>query len=47
MQLGPCLVDLKNKKKLKFYITSNLVAHVWSIKYRRKQKVIAQFACKS
>jgi hypothetical protein len=27
-------------------ISSNLVAHVWSTKYRRNKKLITQFACK-
>jgi len=46
--LRSCLVHLKNqKKKSRFPVTSNLTAHAWSIGYRRKQKLIAQFTCKS
>ena len=37
------LVHPKTKNFSRFPITSNLAAHVWSIKYRRKQKLIAQF----
>jgi len=35
------------QKFSRFSITSNLAAHAWSIKYRRKQKLITQFTCKS
>jgi hypothetical protein len=28
-------------------VTSNLAAHAWSTKYRRKKKLITQFNCKS
>jgi len=45
--LRPCLVHPKFKKFSKISVTSNLAAHAWSIKYRRKQKLITQFYCKS
>ena len=41
------LVSLKTKKFSRFSVTSNLVAHALNIKYRRKQKLITQFSCKS
>ena len=34
--LRPCLVHPKSKKFSRFFIKSNLAAHAWSIKYRRK-----------
>jgi len=34
-------------KNFKIPVTSNLAAHAWSIKFRRKQKLIIQFVCKS
>ena len=42
-----CLVHPKTKNFSRFSITSNLTTYAWSIKYRYKQKLIAQFACKS
>jgi len=36
-----------SKKNSRFPVTSNLAAHTWCIKYRRKQKLITQFVCKS
>ena len=44
---GPYLVHPKTKNFSRFLITSNLAAHALSIKYRWKQKLIAQFVCKS
>ena len=43
----PCLVHPKSKKFSRFSVTSNLVAHARSIKYRRKQKLITQLSWKS
>ena len=40
-------LHLENQKNSRFSVTSNLVALAWSIKYRRKQKLITQFRCKS
>ena len=45
--LWPCLVHSENQKVLRFSVISNLVVHAWNIKYRRKQKLIIQFSCKS
>jgi len=42
-----CLVHLKIKKITRFSVTSNIAAHAWTIKYGWKQKLIAQFICKS
>jgi hypothetical protein len=35
------------KKVCTLPLVSNLAAHVWSTKYRRKKKIITQFSCKS
>ena len=43
----PCLVLVISQKFSKFSITSNLTAHAWCIKYIWKQKLTAQFICKS
>jgi hypothetical protein len=32
-----------SKKNSRFIVTSNLASYAWSIKYRRKQKLITQF----
>jgi len=45
--LKPFSSTQKLKKNSKFLITSKFAAHAWSIKYRRKQKLIIHFACKS
>ena len=44
--MRPRLVHSKNKKFSKFSVTSNFATHIWSIKYRWKQKLIAQFVYK-
>jgi hypothetical protein len=36
-----------NPKSATVPVTSNLAAHAWSIKCRRKKKLITQFSCKS
>jgi hypothetical protein len=36
-----------NLKSATVPVTSNLAAHAWSIKCRRKKKLITQFSCKS
>jgi hypothetical protein len=51
LQIRACLVDIhtqkENPKSATVPVTSNLAAHAWSIKYRRKKKLITQFSCKS
>ena len=47
LQSGLVLFTLKTIKFSRFLVTSNLVAYAWNIKYKRKQKLITQFSCKS
>jgi len=46
-EVNKALVHPKTKNFLIFLITSNIATHAYSIKYRRKQKLIAQFVYKS
>jgi hypothetical protein len=51
MHLRACLVppptQKANSKSATVPVTSNLAAHAWSTKCRRKKKLITQFSCKS
>ena len=47
-ELRPCLIHFEIQKVFKILChIKSCGTHAWSIKYKRKQKLITQFICKS